>query len=102
VLIKAPGHTPGSQIVYIKRADGAEMLLLGDVAWHERNVDIVRERARLVTQFMLREDRDAVMLELKELNRLRAAEPKVAMMPGHDAGSLAQFVEGGLLEVGFK
>jgi glyoxylase-like metal-dependent hydrolase (beta-lactamase superfamily II) len=102
VLIKAPGHTPGSQIVYIKRADGAEMLLLGDVAWHERNVDIVRERARLVTQFMLREDRDAVMLELGELNRLRAAEPKLEMMPGHDAGSLAQFIEGGLLEVGFK
>jgi glyoxylase-like metal-dependent hydrolase (beta-lactamase superfamily II) len=102
VLIKAPGHTPGSQIVYIKRADGAEMLLLGDVAWHERNVDIVRERARLVTQFMLREDRDAVMLELGELNRLHAAEPKLAMMPGHDAGSLAQFTGSGLMVVGFK
>jgi glyoxylase-like metal-dependent hydrolase (beta-lactamase superfamily II) len=32
VLIKAPGHTPGSQMVYVKRADGQEILFLGDVA----------------------------------------------------------------------
>ena len=102
VLIKAPGHTPGSQIVYIKRADGAEMLLLGDVAWHSRNIDIVRERARLVTQFMLREDRDAVMLELGELKRLHDAEPKLGMMPGHDADSLSSFIDGGLMIVKFK
>lgn len=102
VLIKAPGHTPGSQIVYIKRADGAEMLLLGDVAWHSRNIDIVRERARLVTQFMLREDRDSVMLELGELKRLHDAEPKLGMMPGHDSDALSSFIDGGLMFVKFK
>jgi glyoxylase-like metal-dependent hydrolase (beta-lactamase superfamily II) len=49
VLIKAPGHTPGSQMVYVKRADGQEILFLGDVAWQMRNIEEVRERARLVT-----------------------------------------------------
>ena len=38
VLIKAPGHTIGSQIVYIKMANGQERLLLGDVAWVIKNV----------------------------------------------------------------
>ena len=52
VLIKAPGHTPGSQIVYVKRADGTEYLFLGDVAWHWRNVEEVRTRARLVTMIL--------------------------------------------------
>ena len=31
VLIKAPGHSPGSQIVYVHKQDGTEVLLIGDV-----------------------------------------------------------------------
>jgi glyoxylase-like metal-dependent hydrolase (beta-lactamase superfamily II) len=102
VLIKAPGHTPGSQLVYVKRADGAEMLFLGDVAWKRRNIDQQRQRARLVTWWFLNEDRDQVMLELKEFKRLAEAEPKLEMMPGHDQGVLDHFVSAGLLVKGFK
>jgi glyoxylase-like metal-dependent hydrolase (beta-lactamase superfamily II) len=102
VLIKAPGHTPGSQIVYVKRADGTEILFVGDVAWKKRNIDEQRGRARLVTQFMLKEDRDAVMLQLVELKRLREAEPKLEIMPGHDPDALDHFLSAGLLVKGFK
>jgi glyoxylase-like metal-dependent hydrolase (beta-lactamase superfamily II) len=101
VLIKAPGHTPGSQIVYVKRADGVEMMLLGDVAWQMRNIELKRERARVVT-WLASEDRDAVMLELAELNRLHNQYPQLQMMPGHDAVSLARFVKAGLLVRGFE
>ena len=48
VLIKSPGHTPGSQMIYVRRADGVEFLFLGDVAWLMRNVETQREKARLV------------------------------------------------------
>ena len=102
VLIKAPGHTPGSQMVYVQRADGTEYLFLGDVAWTLRNVEVVRERARLVTEFMIREDRDAVMLELAELHRIHEAEPKLHMIPGHDIRVLAASLKSGLLIAGFK
>jgi glyoxylase-like metal-dependent hydrolase (beta-lactamase superfamily II) len=34
VLIKAPGHTPGSQMVYVALQSDKELLLAGDVAWH--------------------------------------------------------------------
>jgi glyoxylase-like metal-dependent hydrolase (beta-lactamase superfamily II) len=102
VLIKAPGHTPGSQMVYVQRADGVEILFLGDVAWQHRNLDVQRERARLVTQFLLKEDRDAVMLELAELKRLHAAEPKLEIMPGHDPEVLQSFLKAGLLIKGFQ
>lgn len=102
VLIKAPGHTPGSQLVYVKRADGTEMLFLGDVAWKQRNIDQLRQRARLVTWWFLNEDRDQVMLELKEFKRLAEAEPKLEMMPGHDQTSLDHFISAGLLVKGFK
>jgi glyoxylase-like metal-dependent hydrolase (beta-lactamase superfamily II) len=97
VLIKAPGHTPGSQMVYVQRADGTEYLFLGDVAWTLRNVDVVRERARLITQFMIREDHDAVMRELAELHRIHEAEPNLHMIPGHDTLVLAASLKSGLL-----
>ena len=102
VLIRAAGHTPGSQIVYVKRADGAEYLFLGDVAWHKRNIDLVRERARLVTWWFLKEDRDAVMLQLAALNRLQHEEPNLFIMPGHDPKILASAIGQGMLTTGFK
>lgn len=101
VLIKAPGHTPGSQLVYVQRADGAEYLFLGDVAWHLRNVELVRERARLVTQIFLNEDRANVLRELAELNRIMKAEPKLALVPGHDKAHLEAMTQQGLFVKGF-
>jgi glyoxylase-like metal-dependent hydrolase (beta-lactamase superfamily II) len=100
VLIKAPGHTRGSQMVYVKRADGEEILLLGDVAWQLRNIEEVRERPRLVT-WLAGEDREAVLGEFVELHRLHTAEPNLNMMPGHDSAELTRFLEAGLLTKGF-
>ena len=87
-------------MVYIKRTDGREVLILGDVAWQMRNVELVRERARLVT-WLAGEDREAVMGEFVELHRLHTAEPQLNMMPGHDAAELTRFVKAGLLTQGF-
>jgi len=92
VLIKSPGHTPGSQMIFVRKADATEVLILGDVAWQMQNVDQVRERARLVTWFFLREDRDAVLRELAELHRLREAEPGLKMVPGHDGNVVASLI----------
>lgn len=102
VLIRAAGHTPGSQIIYVKRADGREYLFIGDVAWHKRNIDLVRERARLVTWWFMDEDRDAVMLQLSEMNRLQREEPDLFIMPGHDPAVLAGAIEAGHLSKEFK
>ncbi len=102
VLIKAPGHSPGSQMIYVRRADGKEILFLGDVAWQMRNIDVQRERARLMTWWFIREDRDAVMLQLAELKRLREAEPALEIMPGHDPSALEHFLTAGLLLPSFK
>jgi glyoxylase-like metal-dependent hydrolase (beta-lactamase superfamily II) len=99
VLIRAPGHTGGSQLVYVQRADGAELLFLGDVAWHAENVDQQRERARLATTIMT-EDRDQVGRELRELYRLSQAEPKLSQVPGHDAELIARLTSAGLLKEG--
>lgn len=100
VLIKAPGHTPGSQMVYVRRADGVEFLFVGDVAWQLRGIEQGREKARLVA-FIAGEDRTMVREELAGLNQLHAAAPGIHMMPGHDSAAIESFVKSGLLVRGF-
>lgn len=102
VLIKAPGHTPGSQMVYVQSAGGAELLLIGDVAWHFRNIELQRERARLMTMLFIKEDRTAVFGELAALKRLHDAQPTVHIVPGHDGPVIDALVEAGVLKRGFS
>jgi glyoxylase-like metal-dependent hydrolase (beta-lactamase superfamily II) len=102
VLIKAPGHSPGSQIVYVQTANGAELLLIGDVAWHYRNIELQRERARLMTMLFLKEDRAAVFGQLAALKRLHEAQPAVHIVPGHDGPVIDSLVAAGILKRGFS
>jgi glyoxylase-like metal-dependent hydrolase (beta-lactamase superfamily II) len=97
VLWRAPGHTPGSQLVFVKLEGGREYLLLGDVAWHLENVERVRERARLVTQVFLGEDRGAVLRQLAAIKALREKEPKLHVLPGHDGVVMKAMLERGAL-----
>ena len=102
VLIKAPGHSPGSQIVYVQTAGGAELLLIGDVAWHFRNIELQRERARLMTILFLKEDRTAVFGQLAALKRLREQQPAVHIVPGHDGPVIDALIAAGVLKRGFS
>jgi glyoxylase-like metal-dependent hydrolase (beta-lactamase superfamily II) len=102
VLIKAPGHTPGSQIVYVQTASGNELLLIGDVAWHFRNIELQRERARLMTMLFLKEDRTAVFGELAALKRLHETQPAVHIVPGHDGPVVDSLIAAGVLKRGFS
>ena len=101
VLIKSPGHTPGSQMVYVKRADGRELILMGDVSWHMRNIDIVRERPLFMT-LIVGEDRGEVMGEFKALHDLQQAEPKLKLIPGHDGMVVKALTAEGLITQSFK
>jgi glyoxylase-like metal-dependent hydrolase (beta-lactamase superfamily II) len=102
VLIKAPGHTPGSQMVYVQTASGVELLLIGDVAWHRRNIELQRERARLMTMLFLKEDRRAVFGELAALKRLHETQPNIFIVPGHDGPVIEALITAGVLKRGFS
>ncbi|MBV9046522.1 MAG: MBL fold metallo-hydrolase [Alphaproteobacteria bacterium] len=102
VLIRSPGHTPGSQMVFVKLQNGQEFLFIGDVAWTMRNIDEQRERARLVTQFFLKEDREAVLAQLAALHALKAAEPNLHIVPGHDNAPVEALERAHLMTKGFS
>lgn len=101
VLIKAPGHTPGSQMVYVQLADGREILLLGDVVWKMRNIEVQRERPRWVTALIVREDRHAVFGQIRTLGDLMKNEPGVKIVPGHDGPVVETLATEGYLQPGF-
>jgi glyoxylase-like metal-dependent hydrolase (beta-lactamase superfamily II) len=102
VLIKSPGHTPGSQMVFVKTAGGREYLFLGDIAWRFESVERLSARARFVSMFFLGEDRDAVLLQLAELKRLHEANPDLVMIAGHDISQMSALVRTGVIVEGFK
>ena len=101
VLIRAPGHTPGSQMIYVQRADGREFLFMGDVASMADNVRLQRIRSRLVTDWFTHEDRNAVMLQTQALGRLQKDAPGLILVPGHDGETIAALAASGALKTGF-
>jgi glyoxylase-like metal-dependent hydrolase (beta-lactamase superfamily II) len=93
VLIKAPGHTPGSQMIYIALESGQEYLLIGDAAWHMDGVRLMRGKdAPWIT-----EDQNAVMSELKWLNEISRSEPRLVIVASHDDEEHAELIRKGLL-----
>lgn len=97
VLQKAPGHTPGSQLVYVELANGTRYLFVGDIAWSEDNIRQKRGRPGFAT-LLMKEDRSAVAAELDAL----AALPKdVHVVTSHDPVALERDLAAGLFKEGF-
>lgn len=98
VLQKAPGHTPGTQLIYVELASGVRYLFVGDIAWSEDNIRLGKGRPGFAT-LLMKEDRPAVASELRAL----AALPKdVHVVVAHDPVALERDVAAGLFRVGFS
>ena len=92
-LIKAAGHTPGSQMVFVALQSGREYLLIGDVAWHMDGVRLVKGKdAPWVT-----EDTRAVMDQLTWLNELSRTAPDLVIVASHDEEQHIELTRKGLL-----
>ena len=93
VLVKAAGHTPGSQMVYIALESGREYLLIGDTTWHMDGVRLVKGKdAPWVT-----EDEGAVLAQLGWLNGLTRTAPELVIVASHDDEQHANLVQKQLL-----
>ena len=85
VVIPAPGsHTPGSQLIYVRLADGRELLFAGDNSSFAQNWQELRGRSRLVETWFAPENRAEVFAWLKTIRALKAQAPSLVVVPGHD------------------
>jgi glyoxylase-like metal-dependent hydrolase (beta-lactamase superfamily II) len=92
-FVKAPGHTPGSQMVYVALESGREYLFIGDAAWHMDGVrQVIGKDAPWVT-----EDQNSVMDQLRWLNGLSRSDPKLVIMASHDDEQRMELLKTGLL-----
>lgn len=84
VVIPAPSHTPGSQMVYVRLANGQDLLFAGDIATFARSWQQTRARSRLVGDWLAPEDRDEVFAWLKTIRALHRQASGLIVLPGHD------------------
>lgn len=100
VLVQAaPGHSPGSQLVFVMLANGEEFLLVGDIAWNQRNIDIPRGRPFFVSLFFLGEDRSAVAEQLRALHNIR---DRTRLVVVHDRDQITTYTDKGLMGTSFE
>jgi glyoxylase-like metal-dependent hydrolase (beta-lactamase superfamily II) len=97
-LIRAPGHTPGSQMIYVALQSGKELLLAGDVAWH---MDGVRLNTGKDAPW-IREPAELMAAELAWLNGLSRTEKNLSIVISHDEEQRGQYIEQGVLGDGFE
>jgi glyoxylase-like metal-dependent hydrolase (beta-lactamase superfamily II) len=98
VLQKAPGHSVGSQLVYVELANGERFLFIGDIAWTYDNIRLQRGRPGLAT-LLMKEDRPAVAAQIAALGKL---PHDVHIVVAHDPVALAKDLQAGLFHNGFS
>ena len=94
VLISAPGHTPGHQMIYVRVAGGTEFLFIGDVGWLLENVTELKLRPAETIE-RIGEDPETLMSQLVWLRGV--AEQGVVLVPSHDDRLLSRYAAEGLI-----
>ncbi len=107
VAIAMPGHTPGSQVIYVRRAEGAEYLMLGDIVWSARNLRERRGKSRLIS-WVAGEARGPLLEQIAYFADLfadpaasdRDQPSKWHFIVAYDPEQNAALIEAGWIEVG--
>jgi glyoxylase-like metal-dependent hydrolase (beta-lactamase superfamily II) len=88
IVAPAPGHTPGSVIIFVTLYNGTRYALVGDLVWQLEGITLREERSWLIRQFA---DSDAVgtrqnLLRMIAIKRL----PELIIVPAHDMRAFAE------------
>ena len=85
VLVRMPGHTPGSLGVLVTRMKGKRLLFVGDTAWSRDAVAIPSHKLKLMS-FV---DDDPVQLgeSLWRLHHLAQRDGDLIIVPTHDGAA---------------
>jgi glyoxylase-like metal-dependent hydrolase (beta-lactamase superfamily II) len=89
VIVPAPGHTPGSVVIFLALPDGKRYALAGDMAWQNEGVSALEERAWPL-RAMVDSDRQGVRESLRHMAAVLARFPALLLVLAHDQRGFAQ------------
>jgi glyoxylase-like metal-dependent hydrolase (beta-lactamase superfamily II) len=98
VLIKAAGHTPGSLMAFVSFADGSEALFVGDIVHAMANITRETARPRFMSDFIIGEDRPALLDQIRALVDLQASEPALRFVVSHDGAQIDGYLANGWMK----
>jgi len=84
VVVPAPGHTPGSVVIFVTLPSGTRYALLGDLVWQMEGIDIPTERPWLARS-LINENREQVRESIVRVAAIHRRFPEIHIVPAHDA-----------------
>ncbi len=98
VLIKAPGHSYGSQMIYVQLKNGEEFLFIGDIAWNLINIKHLTNHSRI--GMLIRYENGGLLgHQLRWLfdNIWNNPEESINLVASHDLKQLEYYRRSGLI-----
>ena len=83
VIVAAPGHTPGSVVVFVTLPSGARYAFVGDLVWQLEGL-AEREQRPWLEARVVGEDPSAVQDSMRRLNAIVTRYPQMKIVASHD------------------
>jgi glyoxylase-like metal-dependent hydrolase (beta-lactamase superfamily II) len=83
VVVPAPGHTPGSVVIFVNLPT-ARYAFVGDIVWQVEGIERPAERPWLA-RHLVDGNADQVRDQIMHLAALHRRFPEIVMVPAHDA-----------------
>jgi glyoxylase-like metal-dependent hydrolase (beta-lactamase superfamily II) len=92
VIVPAPGHTPGSVVVFATLPGGSRYAFVGDLVWQREGI-LEREERPWVTSTSMGEDPIALRDSMLRMSAIVTRYPQITIVPAHDARGYASIPE---------
>jgi glyoxylase-like metal-dependent hydrolase (beta-lactamase superfamily II) len=89
VVVPAPGHTPGSVIVFLALPTGKRYAFVGDLVWQREGISLREERPWL-QRTLADVDQERVRDTIVHMAAIAARFPEIVIVPAHDARAFGQ------------
>jgi glyoxylase-like metal-dependent hydrolase (beta-lactamase superfamily II) len=89
VSVPAPGHTPGSVIVFMTLPDSRRFAFVGDLVWQREGIT-EREERPWFSQRRVYEDSATVRDNLLRMSAVAEQFPEIILAPAHDVRGFAE------------
>jgi glyoxylase-like metal-dependent hydrolase (beta-lactamase superfamily II) len=90
VVVPAPGHTPGSVIIFVTLPNGTRYAFIGDLVWQLEGIALREERPWIVRRNGADLDAQGNRENLLKMIALNKRPPELMIVPAHDMRAFAE------------